>query len=50
MDEKKYVFENALYNDFIMMMPRYGMLFYIYKGIYYTMILWDDEATRWLCV
>ena len=26
------------------------MLFYIYKYVYYTMNLCDDEATRWLCV
>ena len=33
-----------------MMMPRCGMLFYIYKYVYYTMILCDDKAMRWLCV
>ena len=31
-------------------MPWCGMLFYIYKYVYYTMILCDEKATRWLCV
>ena len=31
-----------------MMMLRCGMLFYIYKYLYYTMISCDDEAMRWL--
>ena len=47
---KAYVFQNALFNNFIMMIPRCGMFFYIYKYLYYTMISCDDEATRWLSV
>ena len=47
---KAYVSQNALFNNFIMMIPRCGMFFYIYKYLYYTMISCDDEATRWLSV